>query len=138
MIIGLRRLGPIVIGLQLTFLGTAQKKLAALKQFFVLIVPLHLVVSTYTPRAGFSSSCAWNGNCRVVTRHGRKNSDSGRLLLGEVYLFVFTVNTYNSFVVTTFFQFKLFNPRINCLSPVQSFPLLCSVNATYSVSSMST
>jgi hypothetical protein len=41
MAIGLHRLGPMTIGLQLTFLGTAQKKLAALKQFFVLVVPLH-------------------------------------------------------------------------------------------------
>jgi hypothetical protein len=51
MTIGLHRLGPIVIGLKLTLRFAAQKKLAPLKQFFMLIASLHLVFSTYPLRA---------------------------------------------------------------------------------------
>jgi hypothetical protein len=39
------------IGLKLTLRFAAQKKLAMLKQFFVLIASLHLVFSTYPLRA---------------------------------------------------------------------------------------
>jgi hypothetical protein len=51
MAIGLHRLGPIAIGLKLTLRFAAQKKLAPLKQFFVLFASLHLVFSTYPLRA---------------------------------------------------------------------------------------
>ena len=47
------------------------------------------------------------------------------------------VNSDKSFVGFTFAQFNLVNPRINCLSPVQNFPLLCTDNPTNSVSSIS-
>jgi hypothetical protein len=43
---GLHRLGP-----KLTLRFAAQKKLAPLKQFFVLFASLHLVFSTYPLRA---------------------------------------------------------------------------------------
>jgi hypothetical protein len=39
------------LGLKLTLRFAAQKKLALLKQFFVLIASLHLVFSTYPLRA---------------------------------------------------------------------------------------
>jgi len=59
-IIGLHRLGPIAIGLKMTLHFVTQKKLASLKQFFVLNTSFHLFFSVCSLRSVLSIQIIFN------------------------------------------------------------------------------